>query len=116
MFRPRLWLLVLLMLAPAALRLIDHPWNMAPIAALALFAGAYFRDKVWAFAVPLGAMCLSDVAIGLHELWPNPHRLHAFIIAPTFPNWTRSLGSPRPSITRSKPFLRMTLPARQGVQ
>ncbi len=65
MFRPRLWLLVLLICVPVALRLVDHTWNMVPIGALALFAGAYFRDKVWAFAVPIAAMCLSDVALGL---------------------------------------------------
>ena len=90
MFRPRLWLLVLLILAPAALRLIDHPWNMAPIAALALFAGAYFRDKVWAFAVPLGAMCLSDLGLGLirhntafytfHELTPLVYGCYALCV------------------------------------
>jgi hypothetical protein len=90
MFRPRLWVIGLLILAAAALRLIDHPWNVAPIGALALFAGAYFRDKVWAFAVPIAAMCLSDLALGLirhnmafytfHDLTPIVYGCYALAV------------------------------------
>ncbi|HID20773.1 MAG TPA: hypothetical protein EYP14_00010 [Planctomycetaceae bacterium] len=35
------------------------------MAALALFGGAHFRDKVRAFLVPLGAMLVSDVVLYL---------------------------------------------------
>ena len=62
MFRPRFWLLSTLIVLPAAMRVFDHPWNFVPIGALALFAGAYFRDRTWAFVVPLGAMLVSDLA------------------------------------------------------
>lgn len=65
MFRPKSLVLILLVLAPAALRVVDHPWNLAPIGALALFVGAYFRDRIWAFTVPLLAMLLSDIALGV---------------------------------------------------
>jgi len=65
MFQPRIWLLILMICVPAALRIVDHPWNVAPMGALALFAGACFRHKAWAFIVPLAAMLLSDIGIGL---------------------------------------------------
>jgi hypothetical protein len=54
-----------MILAAAAFRLIPHPPNFAPIAAMALFGGACFAHRRAAFAVPLAAMLLSDLAIGL---------------------------------------------------
>jgi hypothetical protein len=48
----------------AAMRLLPHPPNMTPIAAMALFGGAYFAAKRTAFLVPLAAMYLSDLALG----------------------------------------------------
>lgn len=47
------------------LRLIPHPANFAPIAALALFGGVYL-DKKLAFILPLVAMLLSDMILGFH--------------------------------------------------
>ncbi len=65
MLKPRFWTLAGIILAAAASRLIPHPPNLTPIAAMALFGGAYFNDKRAAFAVPLSAMLLSDLALGL---------------------------------------------------
>jgi hypothetical protein len=56
-----------IILAGALMRLIPHWPNFTPIAAMALFGGAYFGRKYLAFAVPLLAMLLSDLAIGFHE-------------------------------------------------
>lgn len=59
--------------AVAALRLVPHPYNFAPVTAMALFGGAHFDRRAWAFAVPLAAMALSDLAleglfgIGFHD-------------------------------------------------
>lgn len=64
MNRPKAIVLLLLILFPAILRVTDHPWNFAAVGAMALFAGACFRDKSWAFFVPIAAMFLSDVAMG----------------------------------------------------
>lgn len=59
-----------LLLAAAFSRFIPHPPNFAPIAAMALFSGAYFSDKRIAFVFPLLAMFLSDLLLGLHEgMW-----------------------------------------------
>lgn len=45
-------------------------YNYSPVEAIALFGGAYFLDRRLAFLVPLGAMLVSDVIIGLHALLP----------------------------------------------
>lgn len=57
--------LVLLVLAGAGVRIAfrDIP-NFAPIAAMSLFAGYFFRRWTMAICVPLLAMGLSDVVLG----------------------------------------------------
>jgi hypothetical protein len=50
----------------AALRLVPHPPNFAPIGAMALFAGAYLGRRSLAFAAPLGALVLSDLVLGFY--------------------------------------------------
>lgn len=49
------------------MRLIPHWPNFTPIAAMALFGGAYFGKKHLAFLVPLLAMFVSDLFLGLHQ-------------------------------------------------
>jgi hypothetical protein len=49
----------------AIARILPHPPNLAPITALALFSGAYI-DKRWGFVLPISAMLLSDLFLGLH--------------------------------------------------
>jgi hypothetical protein len=66
MLTPRLIALVSAVLAAALFRLVPHPPNFSPIAAMALFSGAYFGRKGLAFAAPLGAMLVSDAVLGFH--------------------------------------------------
>jgi len=47
------------------LRLIPHVPNMVPVAAIAIFAGAYLNKKIVPW-VPLAIMVISDLIIGLH--------------------------------------------------
>lgn len=54
-----------MMVAGASMRLIPHLPNFTPIAAMALFGGAQFAQKRWAFLVALGSMFLSDVFLEL---------------------------------------------------
>jgi len=54
----------------AASRLMPHPPNVTPIAAMALFGGAYFSHRAAAYLVPLAAMALSDLALGFHSTLP----------------------------------------------
>lgn len=62
-FVDRHGLVLLLILGAAALRLVPLPANVAPIGALALFAGAYLRHPAF-HLVPLGALLLGDLQIG----------------------------------------------------
>lgn len=51
----------------ALFRLLPHWPNVSPVAAMALFGGAYFADKKMAFIVPFVALFLSDLILGLHN-------------------------------------------------
>lgn len=52
----------------AGSRTLPHPPNFTPIMAIALFSGAIFGTRFWAYAIPIGAMLLSDLFIGFHDL------------------------------------------------
>jgi hypothetical protein len=64
MLNARFFALLGITLSAAAMRLLPHPPNMTPIAAMALFGGVYFTNRKIAFLVPLAAMYLSDLALG----------------------------------------------------
>lgn len=65
---PRFIILSLLVIAAALTRalpyLIPDLWNFTAVGALALFAGAQFRNKNMAFILPIAAMAISDLFIG----------------------------------------------------
>ncbi|MBI2452943.1 MAG: hypothetical protein HYV55_01825 [Parcubacteria group bacterium] len=49
-------------------RLLSHAPNFTPMGAFALFAGAYLAQKSrWLLLLPLGAMAVSDLFIGLYD-------------------------------------------------
>ena len=54
--------------AAAALRILPHPFNFAPIGALALFGGASFSSKRAAIVVPLLSLLAGDFFVGFHRL------------------------------------------------
>lgn len=95
-------LLSLMVFVPAAMRVIDHPWNLASVGAIALFAGAQFREKTWAFVLPISAMFFSDVAMGylrndwsyaFHQLMPVIYGCYAINVLLGMGvrwSWTRS--------------------------
>jgi len=60
----RLMVLTAIVLAAACSRLVPHPPNVTPIAAMALFGGAYLANRKVAYLLPLAAMLLSDVVLG----------------------------------------------------
>ena len=47
-------------------RLLPHAPNFTPIGAMALFSGAYFTKKYWAFSIPLLALFFSDALMGFN--------------------------------------------------
>ena len=67
---PKFWVITLMIFGAAFVRLIPHPPNFAPIAAMALFGGAYFTKKWAAFIVPIAAMFVTDLILGFHStMW-----------------------------------------------
>jgi len=54
----------------AITRLIPHWPNFTPIAAIALFGGATLEKKYLAFIIPLIALFISDLIIGLYPAMP----------------------------------------------
>lgn len=61
--QPRFYLVTGLVLLAAASRLMELPWNVAPIGAMALFGGASFASRKTAMIVPMLAMLLSDLIL-----------------------------------------------------
>jgi hypothetical protein len=66
-FTSKFWVVTIMILAAAFTRLIPHPPNFTAVGAIALFGGAYLSDKKFAFIIPLLAMFLTDLVIGLHN-------------------------------------------------
>ena len=67
---PRFAVLAAPVLFAVATRLLPHPDNVTAVGGLAVFAGAMFRDWRLALGLPLAALLLSDLAIGLHAHVP----------------------------------------------
>jgi hypothetical protein len=68
-----------------ALRVIPHPWNFAPIGAIALFAGAHFERRWLSLLTPLATMFAGDTLLqiftghGYHSLMPVIYATYALI-------------------------------------
>ena len=75
---PRTTLVAVLIVLAALSRLLPHPPNFTPVEAMGLFAGAYLADRRLAFLVPLVAMALADLVLGLHSGMPVIYGLIAF--------------------------------------
>lgn len=75
-----------LVVLATVMRVIPHPWNLTPVGAVSLFSGATFDRNRWAFAIPLGAMFLSDTLLeiftghGYHSLMPVIYATFAVIV------------------------------------
>jgi hypothetical protein len=72
--------IILMIVFAVAMRLVSYKFqflsNFTPVGAVALFGGAYFKDKWKAYLVPLIVLFLSDIAInslyaGKLILWSN---------------------------------------------
>jgi len=76
-----------MILAAAASRLVPHPPNFTPIAAIALFGGASFADRRMALIVPLAGLFLSDLALGFYPITAIVYGSFALIVCLGF--WIR---------------------------
>lgn len=64
---PKFIFLSVVVILAALSRLLPHPPNFTPVAAMALFGGAYYQDKKMSFLMPMLAMFISDIVIGFHS-------------------------------------------------
>lgn len=78
----KIFLAVSIVVLAAASRLVKHPFNFTPVAAMAIFAGCYL-DRKWAVILPLAAMFVSDYFIGFYD-WPVMASVYAGIAAAFF--------------------------------
>lgn len=62
--------LISFVLVAVLMRLLPHPPNVAPITAVALFAGTFFDKKHWAMLMPLLAMIMTDIFLGFSMITP----------------------------------------------
>ena len=67
-FNKRQLVIILFIAIAAIFRLLPHLPNATPITAMALFSGVYFTNKKFAFIVPLIAMFLSDLFLGVSTI------------------------------------------------
>lgn len=83
--RARFFLSLLFVVLGVLWRVSPHPWNFAPVGAIALFAGATFDSRRHAFFVPLLTMFLGDTLLewmngtGYHSLLPLIYATYALI-------------------------------------
>ena len=57
---------MLIVILAVLMRFLPHPANVAPMAAMALFGGAYLNKK-YAVILPLVVMLISDLFLGFHK-------------------------------------------------
>ena len=62
--------LISFIIVAVLVRLFPHPPNVAPITAVALFAGTHFSRKHWAILMPILAMSMTDVFLGFSMITP----------------------------------------------
>lgn len=74
-----------IVIAAAASRLMKHPFNFTPVAAMALFAGCYLQKR-WAVILPLAAMFVSDIFIGFYD-WQVMTSVYIGIALAFFVGW-----------------------------
>ena len=72
-------------------RLIPHVWNVTPIVAVALLAGAVLPKK-WSWAVPLIAMLVSDIVIGFYEVGVMSTVYFSFVLVALMGRWIQNFA------------------------
>ncbi|TNG01777.1 MAG: hypothetical protein EP297_01940 [Gammaproteobacteria bacterium] len=78
---PRFALIISLILIAAVARIVlSTTPNVSPIAAAALFSGAYLADRKTAFLIPLAALFIGDLVIGLHATMPFVYAAFALTV------------------------------------
>jgi hypothetical protein len=104
------WVFVLLVAIAVAGRMGRLDWNFTPVAAAALFAGFYFRNRLIAALVPLAALAISDLLEPVHYSRWVLLSVWAAMLAPAMLGpWLRAANSSAQGIRRA--LLSALLPA-----
>lgn len=90
LFSRTVFALAVIILA-AGLRIAPHPWNFTPLGAMALFSGAFIRDRRLAFLFPLLALFAGDIFVGFHKLMPVVYA--SFLLSVAIGFWLRNRRS-----------------------
>lgn len=72
------------------MRILPHPANFAPIAAIALFGAVYLKDKRQALVLPLMAMVISDFFIGFDSVQSRLMVYGSFLLIGLIGLWVRN--------------------------
>ncbi len=83
----KLLLPLIIIVFGATLRLIPHPANVAPIAAIAIFGGVYLNKK-YALVLPILAMIVSDIFLGFSVSTPLVYA--SFLISGVIGLWLKN--------------------------
>ena len=83
--KTKVFLAIVIVFLAASTRLVKHPHNFTPVAAMSLFAGCYLR-KYWGLVFPLGAMIVSDYFIGFYD-WQVMASVYLGIALSFFIGW-----------------------------
>ena len=86
-FTPNFLLVTGMIAVVAATRFFTPLPNFTPIAAIALFGGAYFSRKSVAFLVPLMALAITDLIIGGYAVIPMLAVYSCFVFAGVIGLW-----------------------------
>jgi hypothetical protein len=79
-FTPKFLVVSSIIILAVLLRMMPHWPNFTPLAAMALFAGTYMKRREFAFIVPIAAMFISDLFLGLHQTMIAVYASFAIIV------------------------------------
>lgn len=107
---PRWWFLFGMVALGVCSRLLPHPMNFSPVAAVALFAGAAFGGWRSAIVVPMATMLFSDLFLGWHWTMPLVYACICFniVIGRLFVNMQQPWTIPACSLLGSVQFFAIT--------
>lgn len=92
-FNKKETVLISFIIVAVLVRLLPHPPNVAPITAVALFAGTHFRSKHWAVLMPILAMLVTDIFLGFFMITPVVYLAFVGVIALGFVIKKMNIGS-----------------------
>jgi hypothetical protein len=104
------FLTIIMTVAAAVYRLLPHPYNIAPVAAIALMGGMYFGRR-YALWMPLVVLAVTDLVLNARMgypvlYWPRAVDYGAFALIGGLGLWARSQhGWTKISLVAVTPFV-----------